>query len=339
MKKALLFVACISLSLTAAAQVDWAVTYTTEGHYGVSQQKAAWANLMNLDLGIGLWRNATLNLSTLSSFDTCESVSDDRQAYSNIVAENRALRLFLLELSQSWNWLELGIGIGHINNHFFATEHSALFTGASHGIYPTVGDNYGLGNFPVSSLGINADVRLTNRLHAHIHGANGAASDRLNEQFRLRPHEDGLLGIAELRWVNDPNDEHQGSWHLGAVREGCKSSGNGTTLFIYGDQPLVSWGESHAGVLLQGSWAKGNDITCRSYIGAGLWGDEIGSHHIYTGLIANRAVYVDGWETDIELTSVIPVYDWLQLQPALHLINTDSRWDTVALLRATFTWE
>ena len=340
MKKQLLTLLLLSLTLTASAQLDWGITYNTEGHYGMNRNQAAWANLLNLDLGIGLWQNGTLELSALSSYDTRQSVTDDRQVYSNIVADDRALSLFVMEIVQHWDRVGMCVGLGHINDHFFATPHSGLFTGASHGIFPTVGDNFGLGNFPVSSLGIGIDAAINDHLHAHLHCANGAASDKIGEQFRLRPDEDGLLGIAELRWENDKDNEHRGSWHAGAVTSGHKGVSTGTSFFAYGDQPFVSWGEEgHAGVLLQGSWASGDAISCRSYYGVGLWGDAIGRQGIYAGAIANRAVYVDGWETDIELTSIIPLTPWLQLQPAIHFIDTDDRWDTVAMLRATISLE
>lgn len=341
MKKVVILFSVLSLSLAMTAQVNWGVTYTTEGHYGVNNREAAWANLLALDMGVGLWQNATLELTTLSSYDTCEGVTDDRQVYSNIVADNRVLSLFVMELVQEWERVELGVGLGHINDHFFATPHSGLFTGASHGIFPTVGDNFGLGNFPVASLGVHMNVRLTSHLHAHLHGGSGEASDKLSEQFRLRPDEDGLLGIGELCWDNDPDNEHRGSWHLGVVSAEHKGLCTGTSVFAYGDQPVVSWGNgSHAGVLLQGSWAGGSDaITCRRYGGAGLWGDALGSRDIYAGVIANHAVYVDGWETDIELTSIIPLTPWLNVQPAVHFIDTDGHWDTVAMLRATIALE
>lgn len=333
---ALLGMVVLTVASPVTAQVEWGVTYTTEGHYGVASQQAAWANLLELDLGVGLWQGASLEASTLSSYDTSEGVTADRQVYSNILTDNRALSLFRFELVERWERFELGVGLTHINHHFFASPHSALFTGSSHGIYPTLGDNFGLGNFPVASLGIHMEAALTDRLSLHGHVANGQASDRLGRQFRLRPDEDGVLGIAELRWVTEgENGDEALGWHVGAVADRHVCAHTHTTLFLYGDQPVMHWGDSSLGLLVQGSWATGNDMSCRSYVGGGLWADGLGSRSIDAGAVVNRATYADGWETDIELTCVVPVTDWLTLQPALHILDTDTHWDTVAMIRAT----
>ena len=337
----LFFFSASGLSAQESA-FDFGLSYQTEGQWGytphpqgeTARSQAAWANLLELDFGLRLWPGARLSVATLSSYDTHDGVVADRQTCSNLLTDNRWLRLFEAGLYQEWERLWLFAGLGHINHHYFAGGYEGLFTGSSHGIFPTVGDNFGMGNFPVATLGLHWGVLITDRIEWRGVLTQGSGSDRLREQFSLT--DKGFDIVSEVCYTAVPGDDLSGHWHLGGVY-GREPDFTGTAVFAYGEHPVWQQGHRQAGCFLQGSLASAG-AACRAYYGGGLYSQGLLARGHELGLAVARAVYDDGDEWDTELCYAFPLADILTVKPALHLINTDGRWAQVALLRAVVEW-
>ena len=54
----------------------------------------------------------------------------------------------------------LFIGIRNVNEDYFTSPCTALFTNSSCGIFPTISANYPIANYPVASVGIDYKLNL-----------------------------------------------------------------------------------------------------------------------------------------------------------------------------------
>lgn len=328
MKKKLLLLAAAVCALSLQAQEDrvaWAAGVITEGQWNMTDGKTGWANRINADLGVRLWKGALFDVSTLTTYSTGTPVVDDRQGFSNIDAENRAFRLFHAGLSQTFlnESLTLFVGLKAADEDYFNTDLAGLFTGSSYGGIPVCTENHGISVYPEAALALHAEY-VTGGWTLRESFYNGAPSDRLDEQFRFRPGRDGLFNIGSAMYAVETEGYAFTSYTLGYAFSTKEVTGQ-TEFGLWGgvEQPVCTWGKMRLNLLAEGAAELTKNAACKGYWAAGAVAENITRNGGQLGLAVNRVYCQDGHETDVELTFLCPLGAGFSLQPALHAIRTD----------------
>lgn len=209
----MMFAAAVPGCHRPAAQPLFGIGYTTELQTDFREMN--WVNLLKMDFSRTLGKGFRIDLGSISIAKTRpERLIDDRQGFSNIEADNLPFSLSVAGLSFSRGASCLFAGLRNMNEDYFASPVTSLFTNSSCGIFPTIAANYPIANYPLSSLGIHYTHEKERwRIQASLYngrGYNGFAAN--NFLFRFRPVSDGLFGITSLNYRN-----HGSSYHLGGV--------------------------------------------------------------------------------------------------------------------------
>lgn len=137
------------------------VSYTTELQSDFKQGNN-WVNLLRLDFTHSLGKHTTLQAATISTARTRpESLADDFQTFSNIEEENHPLALATLGVQQQFGHSSLFFGIRNLNEDYFTSPVTSLFTNSSCGIFPTLSADYQIANYPVASVGLHYELQFT----------------------------------------------------------------------------------------------------------------------------------------------------------------------------------
>ena len=100
-----------------------------------------------------------------------------------------------------------------VNEDFFTSDITALFTNSSCGIFPTIAASYPIANYPFSGLTLYFDVThggwtFKNSIYNGM-GYNGWKHN--DNPFRLNPKQDGIFNISQLEYAY--HDAHYfGGW-------------------------------------------------------------------------------------------------------------------------------
>ena len=187
---------CLQVSFSHA---QWfSGEYTTEVQWDLKKH-TNWLNHLRLDLAIPLWEGkGTLEAATLHVARTREGIIDDWQGHSNIEEDNMLAALAVLGYMHEWKEAHLFVGVRNVNEDFFTSDVTSLFTNGSCGIFPTIAASYPIANFPLSGLTVYFDVGkdgwvLRNSLYNGV-GYNGWKHH--DNPFRLRPKTDGIFNIS-----------------------------------------------------------------------------------------------------------------------------------------------
>lgn len=81
MKKKLLLLAVLLPLLSLQAQesrLTWSAGVVTEGQWNMSEGETGWANRINADLGVRLWKGALFDASALATYSAGTPVANDR---------------------------------------------------------------------------------------------------------------------------------------------------------------------------------------------------------------------------------------------------------------------
>ena len=106
-----------------------------------------------MDFSRTLGKGFRIDLGSISIAKTRpERLIDDRQGFSNIEADNLPFSLSVAGLSFSRGASCLFAGLRNMNEDYFASPVTSLFTNSSCGIFPTIAANYPIANYPLSSL-------------------------------------------------------------------------------------------------------------------------------------------------------------------------------------------
>lgn len=341
----LLLLVCYASTLVPlyAQRINWNVSFTTEGQWNMTTGGTGWCNLLEVGTAFGLWHGAELEIGALSTYDAGCPVGEDRQAFSNIeTGENKAFRLIHAGLNQQIgsHW-SLFAGLRSVDADYFTSPFTSLFTGSSHGIFPTLSENFPIGTFPLAALALHAEYSPNKHITLKESLYNGVASDCLNRQFGYRPQSEGTLNIGSLCYQTNTEEPYIGHYSIGYVL-GTQPHEYNDLSYNYSlwglvEQHLADIGRSRLGVLLQGGIAPASRSQCSSYWGAGaVWNGLMKNGNGDLGIIINRAIFTDGTETDTELTVSLPLCKWAVIQPAIHCIHTDGHSVFAGQLRLCF---
>ena len=318
------------------SRVAWNVGVISEGQWNMSAGGKRWVNLVSADFGVKLWRGSLFDVALLSTYGAGSPVADDRQGFSNIDAENRALRLFHAGLSQTFfdDALTAFIGLKAADEDYFNTPLAGLFTGSSYGCMPTCTENQAIAVYPEVALAVHLEFNkggwvLRETLY------NGAPSDRLDEQFRFRPGRDGLFNIGSVMYSWGEDDA--ASYTLGYAVTTKKAHGQ-SEFGVWGsvEQPVCNIGDARLSLLAQGSKHFTDNASCKGFWAGGFVVEDFIKSGSAFGLAVNRVYCSDGHETDVEFTFSCPLGAGFSVQPAIHFIRTDGVSATVGQLRLCY---
>lgn len=317
-----------------AAQPVFGIEYATEMQ--TDFRNLNWVNLLKLNFSFCICDRIRLDIGTISIARTRpERLIDDLQTFSNIEEANLPLSFSVAGISFGRGCSRLFAGIRNMNEDYFISPVTSLFTNSSCGIFPTIPANYSIANYPLSSLGIHYTYEKQQwKIRASVYngrGYNGFATD--NSPFRLRPASDGLFGITSLSYQDNGSGYYLGGvlYNGGHLCEGKAEkrslSGN---LWGYVEQRLTE----RLSLLVQYSAAFPGDVWCRMFGGVGL---AMQFRMVEMGLFSDCAVFSEEKEYASELTCRITFSEHASLQPALHLIQGYCGVRAVSLIRLNIT--
>lgn len=196
----ILLLACLCPLL---ARAQWfSGEYTSEWQWDM-QKETNWVNLLRLNLSVPVWKGkGSLEAATLHVARTGESIIEDWQGFSNIFADNQVASIAVLGYMHEWQNAHLFAGVRNVNEDFFVTDITSLFTNSSCGIFPTIASSYPIANYPLSGLTLYFDVEkdgwtFKNSLY---NGAGYNGWKRQNNPFLIKPKRDGVFNMSQLEY-------------------------------------------------------------------------------------------------------------------------------------------
>lgn len=336
--KKYLTVAALQTTLCLHAEtntLERGVTYTSEAQSDFGK-RAAWMNQIRLD---GAWNincKHSIKAATLHTWRTgSDPVMEEKQVFSNIDNGNMALGVALLgwqftcTLSESLS-LTTFAGVHNMNEEYFVSPLAAAFCNSSDGIHPTLASNFELANYPLSTLGIHAELNFTSGFSIQNSLYNGVAGETTDgTAFRFRPHRDGLVNVTGITYAatgNLPLDYTIG--HLVHTQRG-------SVVWASAEQAFASSSKYAYSVAAQTSYDFGRNSECREYYAGGLLAQGKENCPIqHFGLMYHNAQFTTGNEQSVEATAAISLCPHFTLQPSFQYITTPDTDHMVGLLRA-----
>lgn len=304
--------------------------YTTEWQWNL-KRKTNWVNLLKMNLTLPLWdHRGTFEASTIHVAKTDESIIDDWQTFSNIEEENNRAAIAILGYMHEWRECRLFIGIRNVNEDFFTSEITSLFTNSSCGIFPTISASYPIANYPLSGLTIHFDVSkggwvFKNSLYNGV-GYNGWTHH--DHPFLIRPKKDGLFNMSQLEYSYHSGHYFAGtaihSRHFLTDEEGNISSPEESisktscAWWIYAEQSIWSAGETCVFCMIQYSENTDRENGCYRYSELGCaYKDRCNQ----CGLSGQYARFRQDSEYSLEVTWKRLLNKSLALQPTFQYIT------------------
>lgn len=329
MVKRLLSTALFAVAALAASSQEFGVQYITEVQTDFDKS-TNWMNFLRLDASFNIGKRGSIDFASIHTYKTLDRpVAEDWQVFSNITNDDLAFGLAVLGYTHQFSEkFKLFAGVRNVNEDYFISDGTGLFTNSSHGIYPTIGANYPLGNYPLSALGIHANWAIHDNWTVQGSVYNGVAR-------QLFGPDHGLLDIRKddgIYFMGDANYHHDsklpGTYYAGASfsnkrhgEEATENKGN-FAYWAYGEQSVYKVGNRHIDLMAQFSQNLSVDFGCKRYMGAGILLYNIFTDKIDNtfGVIVNNADCDFGDETVLEATYNIQITDNIAVQPSFQRI-------------------
>lgn len=213
------------------------------------------------------------------------------------------------------------MGIRNVNEDYFTSPITSLFTNSSCGIFPTISANYPIANYPVASVGMHYCYEGNSiKAQASLYNGTGYNSFTSRENvFRVCPKDDGVFGITEVSY------NHGGSSYFvgNALRYNGKIC---STPWFYTEQNL----SQKFALLICYSHAFSENIECNDFIGLGTH-CLMGKYQL--GAFTDYANFVGRDEFATEFTFKIPLAQHIDIQPTVHIITYDKSSHCITMLR------
>lgn len=316
------------------AQVEFGMAYTTELQTNFRSEQTLedetvvpsfnYVNLLRLNLAVRLSHACSFQASTLSTVRTSRNaLTDTYQSPSNIEAGN--LPLVLAVAGVEWHSTRTDSigrrhtvfgGIRNMNEDYFTSDVTSLFTINSGGIYPTISANYHIADYPLSSVGIHYAYQAPDFIiQASIYNGSGNSSFYgRDNMFRFCPDADGLFFLTQGEYrYRGSRYFLGGALHYGEMEDDIHHHGR-TTLWAYAEQVVTP-----SLTLLGGySHAFHHDSPCTDFA---CLGGQLTLGTWTLGLLTDYVHIYDDNEWATELTCTKPLNRHVTLQPAFHFIR------------------
>lgn len=327
----------------ASVQVglEYATEMQTDFKRGIN-----WVNMLRASLSLPLSQRLSVEAATISIAETrAEPLLADLQTFSNIEETNLPLAFALLGVKWEWGRSACFIGIRNMNEDYFASPCTSLFTNSSCGIVPTLSYNFPLPNYPVAAVGL--DYKWTTE-RWQVEGSlyNGMAHNRFTGRenvFRFCPSSDGVVGIASVSYRPNESCYYLGNaLYYGVLGHDAESSEEPAPAMEKKQATWVGWayaeqqlGQADWWLLVHASVCPQVASGCRTFAGAGLvthW------RKTEAGCWVDYAHFTGSYEWAAELTWKIPCLKQGYVQPALHFIRNPELRGVAGLLRFGYAW-
>lgn len=315
-----------SLAARPMVGIEYTAELQTNGY------NCNWINLLKPRITQQLHPHLFVDLATISiAKSQNDRLINDLQTFSNIEEENLPLAVSIAGFTWKSKRSMFFIGIRNVNEDYFTTPATSLFTNSSCGIFPTISTNYHIANYPLASIGCHCEIGIKKWLiQLSLYNGHGYCNfTGRNNLFRFCPQTDGILGITSL------NYEHYGSnYHFGSIlycgkfdyeTQESKKNVSGT-VWGYAEQAVTS----NIELLIQYSANLSPNAWCRQYVGMGVV-TRIKDAEI--GLFTDYASFHGCKEWTTEFTGKISILETCYLQIALHCIKNTCLMQTAAILR------
>lgn len=342
MVKRLLTTITIAASALVASAQEFGVQYITEVQTDF-EKSTNWMNFLRLDASLNIGKRGSIDFASIHTFKTLDRpVADDWQVFSNITNDNLAFGLAVLGYTHQFcDKFKLFAGVRNVNEDYFISDGTGLFVNSSHGIYPTIAENYPLGNYPLSTLGIHANWTLNDNWTVQGSLYNGVARQLFGPDHGLLDirKDDGILLMGDVNYHHDsklPGTYFAGVSYANKIHgEEMTEDKTNFTYWVYGEQSIYKSGDSHVDLMAQFSQNLSVDFGCKRYMGAGVLLYNILTDKIDNtfGINVNNADYDFGDETVLEATYSMQLTDHIGIQPAYQRIWNDGGSHNAALLR------
>ena len=298
--------------------------------------KSNHVNLLYLSADYACNEHIRLSGATISIAKTRdESLVDDLQTFSNIEADNVPLTLALACVG----WMpserhSFYFGIRNVNEDYFISPVTSLFTNSSCGFFPTIGCNLPIANYPLASVGVHyAYSAPWGNLQASVYNGRGYQDFGGRENlWRVAPASDGVFLMAQADMTHGGQSYYLGASHHSGIRQSSASgaerlASSQSVLWAYTEQQLTP----RVALIASLSHAFGRDCLCTDFVGLGA---QYQRGRTTLGLFTDYARFADDKEWATELIVSHDVLPGVSLQAACHLIAHDG-FHPVGLLRVS----
>lgn len=299
-----------------------------------------WVNLLRCDFSKELTTNLEMQIATISVVRTKdEPLAYNLQTFSNIEEENTALALAICGISWKNKQSSGFIGIRNLNEDFFTSPCTSLFTNSSCGIFPTISLNFPIANYPVASVGAGYKLSLR-KCNIETYLYNGIGYKRFTGKknvFRFCPQSDGFIHVTSINYQHYASNYFLGTaLYYGTNMDDEKSSEEIPTIKTKKELNYVVWGygeqklTKHLYTLMQYSVCFPKQNFCHYYTGTGLiYRCRQSEGGIFTNYVSCEGKHE--WAT--ELTCKLFYSEHVFIQPALHFIINNYERACIGLFR------
>lgn len=325
----LFFLAFYSLACLTSFSQTASLEYISELHTDF-KDNYNFLNLLKLSAEYEVSKHFAFKASSISFAKTRnEPVIEDLQVYSNIDVDNLPFAFAIL--GAEWRINDentLFVGIHNVNEDCFASDVTSLFTNSSCGIYPTIGNNYPIANYPVASLGMHYkyDGEHFGAVASLYNGVGNTRIAGRENVFRFCPKSDGLFGLVQGEYKLNGNEYFIGGClHYGELDD-VKGHKVRTSLWAYAEQAVTE------NLKLIGGYSHAFHACspCKDFVG---FGGKYTLNNVEIGLFSDYAHFIDNNEWATELTCKAQLSEHIYLQPTLHYIKNNEVNRVVGLLR------
>ena len=275
-------------------------------------------DLLYLSAEYSLRNNLKFSAATISIAKTREErLIDDLQVFSNIEEDNLPLALAVADMEWQINDRHtLFMGIRNVNEDYFTSPVTSLFTNSSCGIFPTLSCNLPIANYPLASVGIHYTYSSQHfNLLSSIYNGRGYNRWAGRENvWKVSPKEDGIFFITQGEWsLSNGKYFLGGCLHTGTLQESSTKS----TLWCYTEQKI----SEYFSLIADYSHVFGKGCECLDFAGLGLQYEQ---HNSTIGLFSDYARFCDNTEYATELTCKFQFNKSVFIQTSCHLISMSS---------------
>lgn len=326
----------------------WGMEYTTEFQVNLHGQ-CNWANLLRNHFDLDLCRNIALEADMIHIYKPVAGrIADDLQVFSNIEDDNLPASLSVLCFRYTGRFVKVFMGIRNVNEDYFISPVTSLFTNSSCGIFPTISSSESIPNYPLSTLGVHAEVGSDSWfLKASLYNGKSGSGFSSGGVFNVNPIRDGYFGIMSLN-----SDTGYGCYVVGGTfhcfMRNTTEEGIGKTpekkekikikeytLWTLNEIPVFRRNCRYVNIMFQGAVNLTAENGCRNYIGAGINLENIIDlrKNNNLGFFVNRADYIGKTESASEITWRVDLSGHLYIQPSFHFICSGRNIYNAALIR------
>ena len=332
-----------SLYAQDSVQTSFSVDYTTEIQTNFGK-KYNWANLLSLSAELPTekinkrFKNGNFQMEIISIYKIFEErIADDLMTFSNIEEDNLLISPFLLGYTHRWKKISLFGGVRNVNQDYFITPYTSLFTNSSAGIFPTLSINFPLANYPLSGVCLHFEYEPTEKLLFKSSLYNGVAHDprkNILQPFAVNPRKDGVFSISELSYTH--NKFGSGRYSLGVALQTFGKQVS-STYSIWGtvEQTVFNNDKKEIGFIVHGGLAPSMKNECRYYFATGGYFAGLLTKHKRDklGIYLNITEISGIKEQTLEITLQYQIIDIIVIQPTFHCIRTGKKITNIGLLR------